>query len=1188
MANRYVTGIQGFPSYTGAVTTQQQSPAPTNPEPHLFKEPVDLKSLQTKDLKFLNPPKKSVGEQAWGWVAQQGEDLWNLISGIPQLVIAPAKGYYGLITETPKIIKDYIDLKDFQAKFPEVAADPFSAVQSGVRETSSTLWGALTEHYRDHDGKFTWESVLLAPINRPIPVAMDALTLVDLGASAGLQYSRFAAKAAAAKRGLTGAKAERFAERVAQRLGKPYQDLRDLPYKMAGDAAMGVVKRPTIQLWLKRFGWDEVGLSVSKESSAIRMEMLQNLYRYRNELRYFRQIPADRQLVLRDLARGFDVPDLKSLTDVEKHFIAWNAKVEKRLQGLGENLGVALESGPLTPELKAHAKRRHLAGRSRLEITKFLEEERKRLGDDEYNLLLMEDEGYARAAAGADFTKEELALADSLYQSNKAKFDAMKASDEILKDVDYDDLFVKHVREEPDGRSFIEKATDFVWGRDFGPARDRVKQYPTFGQRYFADQGEIDNLLKASDEALIERFNTYADLAVWQHVKAKHGKPYVRGQALLPGHVAVPDIFESMVSRSRDHYAVKIKEITEQFLKELPDNPTADDIARMKGRMKPVVDELTKELYDGVFNKDRYTIQIPKEVARPLEIELEPTGMFGRLMDTWLNRWRYLVLNWSGRYYVNNVLSNAVLTTLQGSPEAGIKLARPRKSRATLEEALRKGRPAEVGMGMQALDWSDGQKFYEMTGIPAMLDNLFNEATMMTDKLPRSALLDSELRKALGERLKLDQMKNLLGDLPTEQLMQAMYDLHRVWREESATQLGRIGFDYEPIQRKAHQMEDARVVALKERGTVKGRKELSKLRAGIKKGVITKGEYKKISQASKEAKKSRYGDIAKGMASKEISAGIEESIRFKMWEKKYKPVLDEIDRHIGTVEKWLGAYGKMSPAARRYLRRVVPFWTFQKTMFSLLFQMPFIRPKTSWMANLTQQLAMDSYGDERLPERFRRMHMVGMTDKGKFLFVSSAGLNPFEGMLRRPYNGELPGLTEVGGVPVPTTLDPLQNPIFMVVHQAVGGRDFFGRPQPLEPGQIVDSAGRVWEYDGKRIRQITPQREIIEALLESTPQGSLLNDIMAAAGFDVFNSGYKAYKVPGGGTMTPDYIKNGLQGLLSGIRFEEADQQAIRRQDKMRKVQYLRGLVKQAMRAADPEERDQVRRIANYLIQNEK
>ena len=245
---------------------------------------------------------------------------------------------------------------------------------------------------------------------------------------------------------------------------------------------------------------------------------------------------------------------------------------------------------------------------------------------------------------------------------------------------------------------------------------------------------------------------------------------------------------------------------------------------------------------------------------------------------------------------------------------------------------------------------------------------------------------------------------------------------------------------------------------------------------------------------------------------KKLVRGAAEEINSNELRKLAMPV----EEAVQNMERFLGAYGKLTPFERKYIRRWInPFWTFQKTMFKLLWQMPLLRPRATAMLHRVVQLALESFDDDRLPASLKGYVVLGSTYSGKLIFGRVGSFNPFEAG----------GIREIARAPIPALLDPRLNPVVSIIHRAMGGYDAWDAPQPLRRGEeFMDAAGRVWRWDSDTgsAEMVTPSKNIMELVGEAAvPQWSMFNDLMASVGFQVPGPGPKLYKSPDGTIINP-------------------------------------------------------------------
>lgn len=279
-----------------------------------------------------------------------------------------------------------------------------------------------------------------------------------------------------------------------------------------------------------------------------------------------------------------------------------------------------------------------------------------------------------------------------------------------------------------------------------------------------------------------------------------------------------------------------------------------------------------------------------------------------------------------------------------------------------------------------------------------------------------------------------------------------------------------------------------------------------------------------------------------------------------------KPLREPYEKAIRTMELFTGSYGRTTPFARKYLRRVIPFWTFASTMTNLAFWAPFIRPKTTWLYSNMAQMAQEAFDDERLPNWLRGTMWVGGDGKGNMNFVRLSGLNLFDSMSFR----------KLGNVPFPKLIDPTQNPFFTVAVKLIGGYEqFTHEPPPVDGYQWMDNHGRVWEMSGGKFERVSPQTPLLDAFGELIPQLSMLNDVLAHVGVKVPGRGPKLYRGPDGKMFAPRHWMTGV-GKFLGVNAGQVNLNQAREADQANTLRLARMFAKKAMMSPNEVERDQI------------
>lgn len=164
----------------------------------------------------------------------------------------------------------------------------------------------------------------------------------------------------------------------------------------------------------------------------------------------------------------------------------------------------------------------------------------------------------------------------------------------------------------------------------------------------------------------------------------------------------------------------------------------------------------------------------------------------------------------------------------------------------------------------------------------------------------------------------------------------------------------------------------------------------------------------------------------------------------------------------------MGDFSRMTPTERRFIRRVIPFYAWQRHLTQLAFRLPVEAPlRTAWTLHLADQYGRPGQDEEDLPGFMRGAIPAG--DK----LLGTRGLNPF---------------SQVGG-PVlnPRDLPRSLSPVLKIpFEQATGLNTFSGRPFTRPRGTSrLDDLGRDMPTAPSLVKQITdisPQKRLLESL----------------------------------------------------------------------------------------------------------
>jgi len=567
-----------------------------------------------------------------------------------------------------------------------------------------------------------------------------------------------------------------------------------------------------------------------------------------------------------------------------------------------------------------------------------------------------------------------------------------------------------------------------------------------------------------------------------------------------------------------------------------------------------------KEALAEADNPAAWNLAIPNEVAYLIESQLKGVSGPLRFYDNIMNTWRTTVLTLMPRYYVNNILGNAVLLMFGGVTPFS-------KSMAPHKGAM----PGEA-MSSASLAMEADRTNNLFANIPGM-KKVFRAADTLgdiTDTRPRQVLVTKNLAEglrsdaAMGDAVAQAQLAGRTMTEAVQSALEARRELLSLGTEQAVTakryvaskQQGELlaGFDKQmvDIQKRIQQQ-----------------KALSN--ASIPSADSTKiiDDLEQQLKALADRRQAQVGSFPFPAKAGDDIARLEE---MRLRREALAPVSAKVERAVTEMERFLGNYGRLHPIEREWIRRVIPFWTFAKTMNQLLFQLPFVRPKTAFLWHHYSKLMLDAANDDRLPYRFRNMIPIGGTEDGHMIFMRIGGFNPFEAV----------GTFEMAGQTLPKMADPAQNPFVKVFLETRGGYDTFLERPFTEPTDFVSLNGTVWRYDptGKVLEPVIPQKPLIESLYNQIPHVKLVMEAL-----DAFST---TRDLAGNTRRDPEgnYIYDRqwwyAASRAMGFPVSVQDPQRVAQQHHM----LVQGMVKRyrsAARRVDPETRAQLEHILNDL-----
>lgn len=193
------------------------------------------------------------------------------------------------------------------------------------------------------------------------------------------------------------------------------------------------------------------------------------------------------------------------------------------------------------------------------------------------------------------------------------------------------------------------------------------------------------------------------------------------------------------------------------------------------------------------------------------------------------------------------------------------------------------------------------------------------------------------------------------------------------------------------------------------------------------------------------------------------------------------------DRAIEAGNRFFGSYARLSPFERRVLRRVLPFYTFNKAMTMLAFRAPFLYPKRVFIGSHLAQMwnEMMSDDDAYIHPSLRNYVPVAARPDGSVVAISASFLNPLAGVR----------MGQLGETPLPNAFNPLtSHPVISLVLKMNGAiPEWSGKP--LSPGDYstrLDN-GAVVQWTGKGFKTVVAQPNVFKSLFDLFPQAQLIN-----------------------------------------------------------------------------------------------
>jgi hypothetical protein len=684
-------------------------------------------------------------------------------------------------------------------------------------------------------------------------------------------------------------------------------------------------------------------------------------------------------------------------------------------------------------------------------------------------------------------------------------------------------------------RQWLEAAADYKdgnnpWGRATSPS-----YHPFFAERTF-DLGEALEAMKSQANTIqyvkrLEKKTGYgANLisnpdvvearAMLQINELKSmvdyisdstmrlGKPVKLGADIPAGHVIMDPILKRYIEKGlttgvdllTKNLAEAMRAKTGMSMYELLEQgyqKTAKQLQDMK---------IWEDAKDGVRNPEAWQVAIPKEVAYLIESQLKGVTGPMRFYDKIINTWRNVVLRLMPRFYINNLLGHSVLLLFGGHLPFIKSMARDEKLLPA--EALSAG-----GISVDA-----GYRSDLLGHIPGMddLSKFLERVAEQTGSVPRQLLMNTKTQNILKSEAAIGNTaaQALLAGKTAEEATNLAYAARKQLQELGSKQAlaakAASGEDIENLIQYASGRGKPVMTPGQKNQLAKIDSKLQDLQLQLKKEKALANleqEGATINQMSTAAiRRKSLIDNMKLLTEKReaieplgrakwVTSDMSEleNLQKLSAEREYlTPQAAIVERAITQMETFLGNYGRMHPLEKQYIRRLIPFWTFQKTMAKLLFTMPAVAPKAGFLWNHYASLMIDAANDDRLPDRFRNAIPIGheLDSEGDVntIFMKIDGFSPF-----RDY-----GMTSIAGHSIPKLLDPMQNPFVKMFVESTGGYDHFVEKPFVGKTDFMTLNGAVYRFnaDTNELEQVVPQKPLLRSLFDQIPQLKVVQEAL--------------------------------------------------------------------------------------------
>ena len=1002
-------------------------------------------------------------------------------------------------------------------------------------EVVSGMWKDMTAHYRNPEGTATAQSIAEAPIRRPLLVLSDLLMLADLGATGLNTVAKSASLGGAGKimRLLPDGSIQK-AEGLAGKLQKSSEGLRfiaNLPLEGLKQLALAAEKLPPIKALLgKGLGYSPLTRKISSEVTG-RAELAYS-QKYGRQLRdnFLDTVPPE---LRKHVAHVFG----KYRPFIREEFAAVPGLAEKiegymRLEAdiFGDMVSrkIQMETGEASEGLRRHADEKHYAEIARQDALDKLD---PALPTTTQEIDRLSKEPFSDAElASARINIDNNLLASQIANGSDAQKGAFLPF-QIQKEFN------------------LSEAVSDLFKPSMGLRNQNIPTFRRFVPGKMIPEDPIIWQTRQVRSAI--KIMTISDTVSWirdnvAEIVDDLSKP------LKKGHVLMPPIFPHILDVQKEANALAVSRILkggkydQQAILEALDQGAQFAYGKFP--------ELQEALKSGKW------LSVPEDVSRMLQQMVGGLGPFFRFFKTVNEAWKYIVLKINPSYYVNNIVGNSITTLIFGSAPL-----------VNFHHAYN-DMPGEVARASILTEDAPFLKSINSSGAMRKIDQASDFLSNMTDQLPRANAFTVGLERQFRELKTLQD----IGHIATDKLQDLVREFGSI--EQASISLRKSSIFAEPRARAALAISNDVIRQKAEyyikRGTALSDRmkatefDISQQVAAISDPNAKAALFNHLTSQAKQFTPDLDSIIDKLTAS-ELRQAIEESGQLNKFLEANKPLVNAAERAIGDMEKFFGPYGKLTPLEREYIRSVIPFWTYLKTMWGVAIQLPLIRPNSYFMWRQFTNMTADAMNDERLPYWLRNSIPIGRSKSGNLIFAKVSRINPFGGV----------GFRRLGNIPLPDLMNPLQSPIMSVMHKVVGGVDQFTMSlEPVTTEQIIDSQGRYWEWQGDGWTKISPQTPWLEAVMDMFPQTASVNDLLASYGFRVPGLGPKIQRDENGNIQKRMW-ESSMYRFLVGVPMDEVDIKKANWQEDLARIRNIKLMYKKAVsKINDPEEQGNILR----------